>query len=43
MIKLLITSSILLMLVACQTREELNLPAARINLETVSHEEAVQA
>ena len=43
MIKLLITSSILLMLVACQTREELNLPAARINLETVSHEEAEQA
>lgn len=31
------------MLVACQTREELNLPAANLNLDTVSYEEASQA
>lgn len=43
MFKLLITSCFLFMLVACQTREELNLPAANLNLDTVSYEEASQA
>lgn len=43
MSKLLITSCFLFMLVACQTREELNLPAANLNLDTVSYEEASQA
>lgn len=43
MFKLLITSCFLLMLVACQTREELNLPAANLNLDTISNEEASQA
>lgn len=43
MFKLLITSCFLFMLVACQTREELNLPAANLNLDTTSNEEASQA
>lgn len=43
MFKLLITSCILFMLVACQTREELNLPEASLNLQTISNEEASQA
>lgn len=43
MFKLLITSCFLLMLVACQTREELNLPAANLHLDTISNEEASQA
>ncbi|MTC41227.1 DUF4056 domain-containing protein [Providencia sp. wls1921] len=43
MFKLLITSCFLLMLVACQTREELNLPAANLNLDTISNEEASKA